>query len=122
VRWIEHLSPREFRETLATAKVVVAHAGIGTILTALELGVPALVLPRRAALREMRNDHQLATARRLGERGLVAVAYDESELRARLDDLTRLGAPERIPSTAPDPLIQLVRAFIDGRSQAALRG
>ena len=60
---------------------------MGTILTALELGKPLLVMPRRAALGEHRNDHQLATVRRFAELGSVEVALDESELALKLDDL-----------------------------------
>jgi UDP-N-acetylglucosamine transferase subunit ALG13 len=112
LRWTERLSPAEFRETLGRASVVVAHAGMGTILSALEVGVPVLVMPRRAALREMRTDHQFATARRLGERGLVLVAHDDDELRGRLDELIRLDAPARIDSIAPPPLIERLRGFI----------
>jgi len=110
--WTHKLSPAGFREKLAAADVVVAHAGMGTILSALEVGVPVLVMPRRAALHEMRNDHQLATARRLGERGLVHVAMDEHELRQRLDALTQLGAAARISPVAPPPLIDRLRRFI----------
>jgi UDP-N-acetylglucosamine transferase subunit ALG13 len=112
LQWTERLSPVEFRETLARASVVVAHAGMGTILSALELGIPVLVMPRRAALREQRNDHQLATARHLAERGLVHVASDDEELRGRLDQLVGLDAHEPIPSVAPPRLIERIRGFI----------
>jgi UDP-N-acetylglucosamine transferase subunit ALG13 len=111
--WTQKLSPSEFRRKLEGARAIVAHAGMGTILSALEVGVPVLVLPRRAALHEMRNDHQLATAQRLGARGLVHVAQDEHELRLRLDDLMNLDAAERIPAIAPPPLIERLRRFID---------
>ena len=115
VRWREMLTPQEFRESLHGASVIVAHAGMGTILSALEIGVPLLVMPRRAALREQRNDHQLATARRLSERGLVHVAQDETELRARLDEVVALRAHERIAAVAPAPLVEHLRSFIAGR-------
>ena len=69
--------------------------------------------PDRAALREMRNDHQVATAKRLGARGLVHAAMDEHELRERLDGLMEIGAAERIPATAPPPLIDRLKRFID---------
>ena len=113
LRWKKRLSPSEFSETLERASVVVAHAGMGTILMSLEAGVPVLVMPRRADLREQRNDHQLATARRLGERGLVHVANDAEDLRARLDELVRLGAHEPIEAVAPPPLIECIRSFIE---------
>ncbi len=113
LQWTERLSPVEFRETLARASVVVAHAGMGTILLALEMGVPVLVMPRRAGLGEQRNDHQLATARHLAERGLVHVAIDAEELRGRLDQLAGLDAHEPIAPVAPRRLIERIRRFIE---------
>jgi UDP-N-acetylglucosamine transferase subunit ALG13 len=112
LRWTELLPPEDFRKTLVRASVIVAHAGMGTILSALEAGIPILVMPRSAALREMRTDHQFATARRLAERGLVHVALDEDELRRRLDELVRLDPAARIAPVAPAPLIERLRTFI----------
>jgi UDP-N-acetylglucosamine transferase subunit ALG13 len=111
--------PAECQELMLSADAIVAHAGMGTILRALELGKPLLVVPRRAALGEHRNDHQLATARRFAELGRVAVAFDESEIPARLEELDRAAARERIGAYAPDGFIAALRSFIDGRGQAA---
>ena len=110
--WTHRLAPAEFSQALRDARVVIAHAGMGTILSALEVGVPILVMPRRAALHEMRNDHQLATAGRLGERGLVNVALDETMLRERLEDLDSLVVAPPIGPTAPPPLIEHLRDFV----------
>jgi UDP-N-acetylglucosamine transferase subunit ALG13 len=93
LRYTEFLDPRAFREAFTDAGVIVAHAGMGTIINALELRKPILVMPRRGDLAETRNDHQLATAQRFRELGLVEVALDERELTDRLDDLTRLPRP-----------------------------
>lgn len=41
------------------ARVVVSHAGIGSILTALEQHTPVLILPRLKMLGEAWDDHQL---------------------------------------------------------------
>jgi UDP-N-acetylglucosamine transferase subunit ALG13 len=64
IEYAPFVSPQECTERMLAAKAIVAHAGMGTILTALEMGKPLLVMPRRAALGEHRNDHQLATAHR----------------------------------------------------------
>ena len=64
IQWTRFLDPEKFKHRFETAKVVVAHAGTGSIITALQLGKPILVMPRRANLRETRNDHQVATADR----------------------------------------------------------
>lgn len=114
-RWVEFLAPEEFKRAVEEADVVVAHAGMGSILTALELGKPILVMPRRGDLRETRNDHQVATAQRFLEQGRVAVAFDETELAEKLDALGTLRGGERIGSRASEGLLKAVRAFIDGR-------
>jgi UDP-N-acetylglucosamine transferase subunit ALG13 len=106
------LEPPQFAERAKSASVIVAHAGMGSIITALTMGKPILVMPRRGDLRETRNDHQIATAQRLSELGKVAVAMDEEELierLGRLDDFTASGA---IGPFAQDSLIAAVRGVV----------
>jgi UDP-N-acetylglucosamine transferase subunit ALG13 len=117
-RHIEHaqfVSPEECGERMLAAKAIVAHAGMGTILTALELGKPLLVLPRRAALGEHRNDHQLATAHWFGQQGRIKVAFDEADLPPRLDELDRVVEQPRISPYAPADFLAGLRAFIVGQ-------
>jgi UDP-N-acetylglucosamine transferase subunit ALG13 len=114
VQYGRFISPAECRERMLTADAIVAHAGMGTILTALEIGKPLLVMPRSAALGEHRNDHQLATARRFAELGRVTVAFDEHELPTQLDELGRIAAAAPISPYAPAPFVDALRAFIDG--------
>lgn len=113
VRWTRFLSPAEFRRTVEQAQVVVSHAGMGTILTALDCGTPVIVLPRRAHLGETRNDHQVATMRHLGERWQIHPAADEVELLRRLDQLDELQAPRTEGPGDQDRLLQSVRRFIE---------
>jgi UDP-N-acetylglucosamine transferase subunit ALG13 len=88
VHWRRFLSPTDFRAKAREAQVIIAHAGMGSILTALEFGKPIVLMPRRAHLGEHRNDHQWATVKHLSKDVGVAVAADEDEL---LDQLGRLG-------------------------------
>ncbi len=114
IEYAQFVSPEECHERMAAAKAVVAHAGMGTILTALEMGKPLLVMPRRAALGEHRNDHQLATAHRFAELGSIKVAFDGAELLLRLEELDRVVAPQPISHWAPDDFVFGLRAFIAG--------
>ena len=113
VEWTARLSPDEFRARVRAADLVVAHAGMGTILTALTLGRPLLVLARQAARGETRNDHQIATARVLAARGLVTAAADEEDLGHRLDTLAASSpAAPAIGPTAEPGLIATIRNFV----------
>lgn len=106
------LEPPQFAERAKSASVIVAHAGMGSIITALTMGKPILVMPRQGDLRETRNDHQIATARRLSELGKVAVAMDETELVERLGRLDELTATGAIGPYAQDSLIAAVRGVV----------
>jgi UDP-N-acetylglucosamine transferase subunit ALG13 len=126
---VRFLSAAEFREKVDGATAIVAHAGMGTILTALEAGKPILVLPRRGDLRETRNDHQIATAKALSERGQISIAMDERDLPAKLDTLGGLRASDRISPWASDELSSAIRRFIwndvqqgPGNSRAGKKG
>ena len=112
MKWAARIDPSSFRERIETADVVVAHAGMGTILTALECGTPILVMPRRASFRETRNDHQVATAERLFEMERVHVAMDEQALALELERVSSLDAAEVIAPTASPELIRALAAFI----------
>lgn len=67
---------------IRAARVVVAHAGAGTVLIALANGSRPVVMPRLGQLGETSDDHQLAFARRLAQAGLVRLAEDAEELAA----------------------------------------
>jgi UDP-N-acetylglucosamine transferase subunit ALG13 len=115
LRWHRFLEPPQFREYFSSADLIVAHAGMGTILTALGFQKPLLVMPRRATLGEQRNEHQLATARHLMELGKVSVANDEDELLQWLDRIQALDAKAPISPYAQPALIHAIRDFIHDR-------
>lgn len=106
------LSPFQFEAYFKQARVVVAHAGIGSILSAKRYGKPLIMMPRRFDLGEHRNDHQAATAKEVEGRTGLYVAWTEEDLRALL-----LG-PELAPaqdgeSEKSGPLLAKIKAFIE---------
>jgi UDP-N-acetylglucosamine transferase subunit ALG13 len=113
IQFAPFISPDEHRRRMREADAIVAHAGMGTILSALQLGKPLLVMPRSAALGEHRNEHQSATARRFAELGCIAVAGEGRELAARLDALHVINAGERISPYASERLIGALSTFIN---------
>lgn len=80
VRVVQMLPPDEFNRIFLSARLIVGHAGMGTIISALTQDKPIVVFPRIAALGEHRNEHQLATAKKMNELGYVYVANDYKEL------------------------------------------
>jgi exopolysaccharide biosynthesis glucuronosyltransferase PssE len=115
IEWATFLSPTEFVSRVKAADAIVSHAGMGSILTAMQHGKPILIMPRRGDLQETRNDHQVATAERFGERQGISVAMDENELVARLDQVDSMIGAAAISDRASDQLINAIREFIHDR-------
>jgi len=108
------LAPNAFEELAKRARVIVAHAGIGSILTSRRLGKPIVILPRRAEFDEHRNDHQLATARQLDGNAGIFVAMDTADLSRRIEQALSAGPREATQSPTIDSLRAAVAHFIDG--------
>jgi UDP-N-acetylglucosamine--N-acetylmuramyl-(pentapeptide) pyrophosphoryl-undecaprenol N-acetylglucosamine transferase len=79
----------DLSQAMQEADAVVAHAGVGTALAAFEVGVCPLLIPRRHALKEHVDDHQIQIADELVKRDL-ALSIDASSL--RVEDLLAAGA------------------------------
>lgn len=84
-RAIEFAGPAEWDRLFHAARVVVAHAGMGTILKSLDHAKPLVVMPRLGDYGEHRNNHQVDTAKRFVGVGLIRVVNDEASLFFALD-------------------------------------
>jgi beta-1,4-N-acetylglucosaminyltransferase len=81
----ESLPYEELGALIRRARVVVAHAGVGSVLTALVNGKRPVVVPRLKRFGEAVDDHQLAFGRRLHEARLVTFVEDPAGLVQALD-------------------------------------
>ena len=114
IEFTDFVDPAEFKRRVGEAQILVAHAGMGSIISALEHGKPIVVMPRRAHFKETRNDHQVAAAKHFGEQGRILVARDETELSGKLDCALTLGETDRIDTQATPQLIATIRSFLEG--------
>lgn len=106
------LPPTLFAKKMAEADIVVAHAGMGTIISAAEYGKPLVLMPRRGALRETRNDHQVATARWLKEKSGIFIIDNETELPKALLDALSSSGNLALSGAKPLPMIDNLRQII----------
>jgi UDP-N-acetylglucosamine transferase subunit ALG13 len=107
----DFIDMEEYNKAVTECDLLVAHAGMGAILTALEAGKPIVIMPRKAKLGEHRNDHQLATAARFADMGKVLVAMEESDLGPCLLE----GAVRKTSLIGPhasEDLLEAVRTFL----------
>jgi UDP-N-acetylglucosamine transferase subunit ALG13 len=91
-----------------SARVVVCHAGIGSVAVALAHGRRPIVVPRRHRHGEAVDDHQVFFARRLEAAGLATVVDDLDALPA----LLAAGQPAPTPEPGPD-LARSIEAVLD---------
>jgi UDP-N-acetylglucosamine transferase subunit ALG13 len=115
-RNMEHrdfVPPGEADALFLDAELIISHAGMGSILTALSYHKPILILPRKAALGEHRNDHQMATAKWLEHRPGVTVAWEAAQIGPLLDLRMKLQSGDGIPEYASGELIARLKNFIN---------
>jgi beta-1,4-N-acetylglucosaminyltransferase len=83
--YVRFMPENEIEKLYARARVVVCHAGIGSILTALKHSKALILVPRMKKYGEHIDDHQLEIAREMERRG-TTVVYDISELQSALEE------------------------------------
>ena len=76
----------EMVATIRLARVVVTHAGVGSIMVALANERRPIVVPRLASKGEAVDDHQLQLGRRFAAAGLVTLVETPNALRAALTE------------------------------------
>ncbi len=109
---VSKMPPLDFREFIRWADLVVSDAGMGTIISSLDLAKPVLVLPRKSSLDDTRNEHQFGTAKRLTDLGLIQSIAETSGLSTVISAIRsspRLGKVETRPS---ENLLKELSVFI----------
>jgi UDP-N-acetylglucosamine transferase subunit ALG13 len=96
-------------ELVERARVVVAHAGVGSILLCASKGRVPIVVPRLARYDEVVDDHQVFLARRLGASGNVVCAEDPADL----PDLVATGTPGSDSALPASSLMEDLRHYVD---------
>jgi UDP-N-acetylglucosamine transferase subunit ALG13 len=112
IPFVEMLPHAELLDCIHSAELIISHAGMGTILSAIKFRKKIIVLPKLAKLGEHRNDHQMATCRRLLNHSVVNIAFTESDIFQMLENPDLLIVPEFTRSVSNNSLIDGIRNFI----------
>jgi UDP-N-acetylglucosamine transferase subunit ALG13 len=112
LRCVRTLDGVRYAEAIAAARLVVAHAGTGSILTALDRGVPVIIMPRDHRRSEHRDDHQSQTARQLEKMGLATVAWTEADLPGLIDNALGRSGENREARMRSTELVDFLRAYL----------
>jgi UDP-N-acetylglucosamine transferase subunit ALG13 len=109
------IAPAEFEALVQQSRLIVSHAGIGTVLTAARFARPIILVPRRADRGEHRNDHQLATVANLAGRPGILVAMDETALAETIAEGLAMKDWSAAQSPTARQLHGALAAFIENR-------
>jgi len=115
IEFVRTVPPAEFETRFRAARLIVAHAGIGTVLMAQKLNKPIVMFPREARFGEHRNDHQLATCRELAGRQGIYLARDSETLLALLKQPDLASASVAQSLEHRERLVSGLRGFIQGQ-------
>lgn len=80
----------EMVESIKKADIVVAHAGVGSVLLCLSLDKIPIAFPRLMKLGEHLDDHQLEFTRRMETQKKILAAYDEQDLLNKIKNYENL--------------------------------
>ena len=113
---VDFLSYDELVDAIRRSRVLVTHAGVGSIMTALANGKRPIVVPRLARLGEAVDDHQIDLGRRLAALDLVVLVEDEGLLLAEVARAEGTAGFEPAPSPR---LVADLKEFIASRRPPA---
>lgn len=89
VEYFDFKDRNEIEKLNQDARVVVSHAGVGSIITALKQSTPIIIVPRLKRFNEIIDDHQLEIADALSNDPRVIVVYNmdflEGSIKSELD-------------------------------------
>jgi UDP-N-acetylglucosamine transferase subunit ALG13 len=92
------------------AAMIISHAGMGTISTAMQYDKALLVMPRLKKYGEVVNDHQVAIARRFEKLGYLLAAYQAEELPEKIKLLKTFVPRKREPQ--PSLVAERITRFL----------
>lgn len=69
-----------FEQYIENSRIIITHAGVGTILKAKKRGKKVIVIPRLKKYKEHVDDHQLEITKNFSKKKLIIPCYDLNEL------------------------------------------
>lgn len=93
------------------ARIVVCHAGVGSLLNALDYGKPIVAVPRREKYNEHFDDHQIEIAEKFEQEGLIKVVWGIENLESAIQDVSTFQATKR---ATDGMLLKMLKNYLSG--------
>lgn len=107
-RYERFMTTEAFNQTLQAASLIISHAGMGNIITAIENSKPIIVMNRQYELGEHRNNHQADGLEWMGKLPGVYTAKTCEDLTVLLDQYEALQVGGQVGSERRQNLINFI--------------
>lgn len=105
-------APKEkIEELIDNAKLIITHAGVGTIIDCLNKDKKVIVVPRLKKYSEHTNDHQLQITKEFADKNYIIPVYEINKLRQAIEKAKSF-KPEKYESNTNN-FIQMIKEFIE---------
>lgn len=111
--WDRFMTTNDFNTRLNEASLIISHAGMGNIITALENSKPIIVMNRQHKLGEHRNDHQADGLEWMGKLDGVYTAQSCAEMQQLLDSHTDLQGSQQQQLAQRQQLIDFIHQAVN---------
>lgn len=109
-KYYQFLDKEVFDDYIDKASIIIAHSGIGTIITALQAGKPVIVFPRLKKYGEHIDNHQLDIAKAFEKKKYVLCCHEQDSLIDILDRCDRF--PFATYVSGRDNIIDIINAYL----------
>lgn len=107
-KYFKYTSRDGMEDLYRNARIIVGHAGVGTITKALENKKPLILVPRIKKYKEHINDHQLEIAKELEKERMAVIVYNIEDLESALKNV-HVGSTYEVRNK----LVQNLKEYLD---------
>ena len=111
IETFDYTTKEEIEKLIDKAKIVITHAGVGTIIECISKDKKVIVVPRRKKYGEHTNDHQLEITKEFEEKNYIKAVYNLSKLDDVLEEIKKF-KPEKYISNSEN-FRNKIKEYID---------
>lgn len=111
IKTFDFTAKEEIESLIDKARIIITHAGVGTIIECLNKNKKVIVVPRLKKYGEHTNDHQLQITKEFALKGYIMPLYDEKKLNKVLDEVKKF-KPVKYESNS-DNFKNKIKEYID---------
>lgn len=111
IEMFDFCSKDEIQNYIKKARIVISHAGVGTITECIENGKKVIVIPRLKKYKEHANDHQVQITKEFAAKEYILPVYDIKKLGKALEDIKKF-KPKKYESNSEN-FKESIRKYIN---------